>query len=68
MEAIKALSSRERNDMRTTFDDVDGGVDTEVTMECPKCGDTFQRDIDAGQPSFFFPSAVRRNSKGRSST
>jgi len=68
IETIKALSSRERNEMRSTFDEADGGIDTEVEMECPKCGDTFRRDIDASQASFFFPSAVRRNSKGRSST
>lgn len=61
MEAVKALSSRERNEMRSEFDLHDGGVDTEADFSCEKCGEQFKRDIDASQASFFFPSAARRS-------
>lgn len=50
------------------FDKVDGGVETEVEMECSECGAEFAHDLDIGQQGFFFPSAVRKNLKRKSST
>ena len=66
-EAVQSMSSRLRNELRAKFEEVDGGVDTEVEMTCPKCDHQFFTELDVG-PGFFFPSAMQKNSKRRSST
>jgi hypothetical protein len=66
-DGVRALTSRLRNELRTKFDEVDGGVDTEVEIVCPKCDHEFFTELDVG-PGFFFPSVMQRNSKKRSST
>lgn len=64
---LQNLSSGVRNELRTKFDEVDGGVDTEMEIVCPKCEHEFFTELDVG-PGFFFPSAMQKNSKKRSST
>lgn len=63
LETIKAMGISERNYIRDAFQEVEGGVDTNMDMECPKCGHEFSIDIDIGQQGFFFPSAMKRASK-----
>lgn len=67
LDVLKGLSMKLRQEIRELFDQVDGGVDTTLEMECPDCGAEFERDIDVSQPGFFFPSQVRKTSKRKSS-
>ena len=64
---VKALSMRDRNFVRDFQEEVEGGVDTTVEMECPFCRHEFDRQLDVNQPGFFSPSAVLKRSKKRSS-
>ena len=59
LQAVKALSSRDRNAIRTSFDAHDGGVDTSIDFGCPHCGHEYKEDMDL-QTGFFFPSAARK--------
>jgi hypothetical protein len=56
--ALKALSLRDRNDIRGFFTEMEGTIDTEVEHECPDCGHGFSGQLDVGQPGFFFPAGV----------
>lgn len=51
-------------DMIAAFDKCDGGVETEITVECPECGNTFSIDLPFGR-EFFLP---KRRSKDSSTT
>lgn len=64
---VKALGMGDRNSLRTAFEEVEGGVDTTVDMDCDKCGAAFSRDLDIGEKGFFFPSGMQKSSKMRSS-
>ncbi len=64
---LQGLGLLDRNAMRERFDEVDGGVDTEVELACPKCEHEYSTDLDISQSGFFFPSATRKNSKKKSS-
>lgn len=69
VEDLQALSLTERQFLRDViFDAADGGVETTLDVTCPQCGHDYTRELDIGQMGFFFPSAARKNSKGRSST
>ena len=65
---VKNLGLRDRNFLRDQFEDSEGGLDTEVDLECPDCGEAFKRDVDVGQQGFFFPSAIQKSLKAKSST
>jgi hypothetical protein len=65
---IKGLSFKDRQALRSMLESHDGGVDTALDMQCPACGHEFKRDMDLGQPGFFFPGRVQKDSKTRSST
>jgi hypothetical protein len=65
---VKGLGLRDRQALRDAFEEVEGGVDTEVDMKCPHCEHEFKREVDIAQRSFFFPSQTPKNSKAKSST
>jgi hypothetical protein len=65
---VKGLGLRDRDFLRTKFDEVDGGVDTTIEIACSACGHEFEDELNPGQSGFFFPSATRKNSKRKSST
>lgn len=58
---VKDLSLRERQFIRSCFEKFEGGVDTEVEIDCPSCYTTFKQDLDAGQASFFFPTETQES-------
>jgi hypothetical protein len=68
LQDVKDLGLRDRNFLRDQFEDTEGGLDTEVELECPDCGEQFKRDVDVGQQGFFFPSAIQKSLKAKSST
>jgi hypothetical protein len=51
-------------DMINEFDKQDGGVETEIEIECPECGNVFPIDLPFGR-EFFLP---KRRSKDSSTT
>jgi hypothetical protein len=68
MNRIKALSMRDRNFLRDLFNEVEGGVETTIELECPKCGEEFETELNMGQTGFFFPTRTQKNSKLNSSS
>lgn len=58
---VKGLSMADRMFLRGDFDKHEGGVNTEVELDCPSCSETFKQDLDVGQPSFFFPSVAQKS-------
>ena len=55
LEAVKAMGWKDRQALRSAWDKVEGGVETEMEMQCPRCGHEFKRDVQVGL-SFFYPS------------
>lgn len=70
LNAVKGLTSADREDLREHFLIHEPGIDTELEFECdaPKCRIQYTSQLDVGQKTFFFPSATSRRSKRRSST
>lgn len=71
LQNAKALTLRERNELRTLFDDHEGFFDT--TLELDYTDDdgkprSFKAEIPLGDKDFFFPRGASRNSKTNSST
>lgn len=66
LSGLKALGMSERNFLRDCFQEAEGGVDTGMEMECPKCSHEYKIELDIGQQGFFFPSVMRRASKSKS--
>jgi ribosomal protein S27E len=66
--AVKALGMRDRNHLRDAFQEMEGGVETTMDMECPGCGHEYRSDLDVGQQGFFFPSAAQKAWRKKSST
>jgi len=58
---LKALSLSERNFLRDSYQDLEGGVDTTVEITCPKCAASFKNELDITQRAFFFPSAAKKD-------
>lgn len=57
LQVVKSLGMRDRQYLREQFKEVEGGVDTTLELECPSCGYDWQKDLDLGATSFFFPGA-----------
>lgn len=57
MALLKALPTRDRNEIRALFEKYEGHVDTNVDFSCPSCQHEWKAELNLGQPSFFFPSA-----------
>lgn len=55
LERIADLSLRDRVFLRKKFESVEGGIDLEVDLSCPKCEYEWKKDLEL-TPDFFFPS------------
>lgn len=67
-QAIKNMTTGDRDYLRDRFMDNEPGVDTDLDFQCPKCRKEFGGRLDLGQRSFFFPSGTRTRSNRRSFT
>jgi hypothetical protein len=67
LESVKKLGMNDRNFIRELQEEVEGGVDTTLEMECPVCGHEFEVQLDPNRQGFFSPSAVLKRSKKKSS-
>jgi hypothetical protein len=65
---IQALTMRDRDFLRGFFDQIDGGVNTTVEVECPSCMEESEVEVNPGQEGFFFPSVLTKRSRRRSAT
>jgi hypothetical protein len=68
VQAVKSLSSGDREDFREAFLEHEPGIDIDLEFECKHCKTEFNGVLDVGQKTFFFPSASSRRSKRKSST
>jgi len=68
LKRVKGLTVGDRETLRASFLDKEPGIDTDVEVECPGCGVVTETTLVVGQPGFFFPQAISRRSKRRSST
>ena len=57
LEAVKALSMRDRMFIRKEFDANDGGVDTTLELTCSACSFETKSELEL-MPDFFFPSEM----------
>ena len=60
---LKALPLSDRNFLRSEWEDHEGGVDTEVKIDCPGCGNEYDTELDISQEGFFNPSATLKTWK-----
>jgi len=60
LKMVKSLGMRDRNFLRDQFQKVEGGVDTSLELECPACGNEWEKDLDLSAASFFFPGGRQR--------
>lgn len=65
---VKNLSSEDREALRASFLEHEPGVDTDLELDCEKCGSEFTGRLDVTQRSFFFPRATSARSKRRRTT
>lgn len=61
------LELRDHRDMLDAFDEHDGGIETEIEVECPSCGHIFPIDLPFGR-EFFLPRRRRKGSSDKATT
>jgi hypothetical protein len=57
--SVKNLNMKDRQFIRSKFDEVEGGVETGIELDCSSCYQEFKQELDVGQASFFFPSETQ---------
>lgn len=60
LQMVKSLGMGDRHFLRAQFQEVEGGVDTTLELECPMCGCEWEKDLDLSAANFFFPGGRRR--------
>lgn len=63
MRDLKNLPLVDRNFLQNSWEDHEGGVDTEVQIDCPSCGREYDTQLDISQQGFFNPSATLKSWK-----
>lgn len=61
LQMVKSLSMSDRNFLRDEFQEIEGGVDTKLELDCPSCGNEWEKDLDLSAASFFFPGGQRKH-------
>ena len=54
---VKKLVALDRQHLRKEFEEVEGLLDDNITVDCPVCGNEFDVEVDIGHKEFFFPTA-----------
>lgn len=60
---LKELPLADRNFLKDSWEDYEGGIDTEIQVDCPSCGHAYETELDISQQGFFNPSATLKNWK-----
>ena len=53
LEVLKKMGMRDRSYLRRQFNQVEGGIDTSIDLECPKCGTEWSTELNVSANSFF---------------
>ena len=61
LKTLKQLGVADRQYLRDDFEKHEGAIENEVDVMCPHCMHEFKVPIDIGDPSFFFPSSMRKS-------
>jgi len=67
MKDIKQLPLIDRNFLKNSWEDHEGGVDTTIQIGCPTCDYEYETELDISQEGFFNPSAALKAWKKKSS-
>lgn len=67
LSTVKGMGIAVRNQLRSFFNEIEGGVDTGLELQCPLCKTEFKRELQVNA-DFFDPSAVKRRWSLRSAT
>lgn len=65
---LKQLPLADRNFLRDAWEDYEGGVDTEIQVDCPSCDHHFSSNMSVGDAGFFNPLGALKNWKKKSSS
>lgn len=68
IDVLKKLPLADRNFLRTIWEEYEGGVETEIQIDCGHCGEEYATSVDLGSPGFFNPSGALKTWKGKYST
>lgn len=60
---LKSLSMMDRNYLRDEWQEHEGGIDTNVDIQCSNCDHAYATDVDIGDPGFFSPASVLKRWK-----
>lgn len=60
LQMVKSLGMRDRIFIREQYQEVEGGVDTTLELECPSCGNDWEKELDLSAASFFFPGGQQK--------
>jgi hypothetical protein len=63
MKDLLSLPLIDRNFLRNSWEDNEGGVDTSIQVDCPSCNNAYDSELDISQQGFFNPSATLSNWK-----
>ena len=55
---LKELPLADRNFLRSSWEENEGGVDTSMQLTCASCNHDYETELDISQPGFFNPSAT----------
>lgn len=58
MKDLLNLPIMDRNFLRNSWEDNEGGVDTSIQVDCPSCNTGYDSELDISQQGFFNPSAT----------
>lgn len=69
MDFVRRLPAGDRNCLRESYDESEGGIETSIEIVCDNCEAEFSRKISVmGKTDFFFPSVGKAAPTGNSST
>lgn len=67
LSVVKAMGISVRNQLRDHFGAVEGGIDTSIQLQCPKCKTEFERELQVNA-DFFAPSGTLARWKAKRSS
>lgn len=57
---LQDMGMRDRAFLREQFEAVEGGVDTTIQLDCPSCGQEWEKDLNLASADFFSLSGTRK--------
>jgi hypothetical protein len=67
-EFVKALGADSQLELLQRFEEVDGGVETMIEIECPSCYTKQDKSLPLGEEGFWIPSSRKQRKKIRETT